>query len=203
MSCPGAKIGPVSRDIPKLPPPSDVSLHPKLLVGELAAQVGGRQAALWCAELLEGANPHDYEGMLWYLGAQATPGVLSGQWELYWVRTWGARGLRYVWVPDCASAIVSGLGDEHWRPAEMCLKVAVLRDIGEAGPGAVRWLDHELPRVRAAACRTLGAVGDTEHVVAVQDCLDDPHPDVRRAAARALAVMATRLDVDLDPADYD
>jgi HEAT repeat protein len=193
----------MSSDVPQLPPPSDVSLHPKLLAAELEAHVGNRQAALWCAELLEGADPHEYEGMLWYLGAQATPGVLSGSWELYWVRTWGARGLRYVWVDDCASAIVAGLSDEHWRPAEMCLKVAVLRDIGEAGPGAVSWIDHELPRVRAAACRTLGAIGDTEHLAAVEGRLDDPHPEVRRAAARALAAMARRLDVGLDPADYD
>jgi hypothetical protein len=193
----------MSQDVPELPPPSDVSQHPKLLVAELEAHVGNRLAALWCAELLKGADFHDYEGMLWYLGAQATPGVLSGQWELYWVRTWGARGLRYVWVDECASALVAGLGDEHWRPAEMCLKVAVLRDVGEAGPGAVGWLDHELPRVRAAACRALGAVGDTEHVAAVRVCLDDPHAQVRRAAARALGRMAGRLDVRLDPADYD
>jgi hypothetical protein len=203
MSGAGAKIGSVSGDVPRLPRPSDVSLHPRLLVAELEAHVGNRQAALWSAELLEGADPHEYEGMLWYLGAQATPGVLSGQWERYWVRTWGARALRYVWVDDCASAVVAGLSDAHWRPAEMCLKVAVVRDLGEAGPPAAAWLGHELPRVRAAACRTLGAVGDTEHVAAVQDCLDDQHADVRRAAARAIASMARRLDIAVDPADYD
>jgi hypothetical protein len=203
MSGPSARIFGMSPDIPQLPPPSDVSLHPKLLTAELEAHVGNRQAALWCAELLEGADPHDYEGMLWYLGAQATPGILSGQWELYWARTWGARGLRYVWVDECASAIVAGLSDDHWRPAEMCLKVAVLREIGEAGPGAVAWTEHELPRVRAAACRALGVVGDTEHVSVVQDCLDDPDPDVRRAAARALGAMSRRLDLALDPSDYD
>jgi hypothetical protein len=190
-------------DVPQLPPPSDVSLHPKALVAELEAQVGNRQAALWCADLLEGADPHDYEPVLWYLGAQATPGVLSGRWELYWVRTWGARGLRYVWIDECAASIVSGLSDEHWRPAEMCLKVATLREIGEAGPGAVAWAGHELPRVRAAACRALGVVGDTEHVGVVEARLDDPQPEVRRAAARALAAMARRLDLGFDPADYD
>jgi HEAT repeats len=193
----------MSEDIPRLPPPTDVSLHPKLLIAELEAHVGTPQAATWCADLLAGADPHEYEGMLWYLGAQATPGVLSGRWEQYWVRTWGARGLRYVWVDECASAIVGGLADEHWRPAEMCLKVAVLRDLGEAGPGAVHWLDYELPRVRAAACRTLGAVGDTEHVGHVRARLDDPQAEVRRAATRALQSMARRLDVELDAADYD
>jgi hypothetical protein len=193
----------MSSDIPKLAPPSDVALHPKLLVAELEAKVGNRQAALWCAELLGGADPHDYEPMLWYLGAQATPGVLSGRWELYWVRTWGARGLRYVWVDECAAAIVAGLSDEHWRPAEMCLKVATVREVGEAGPGAVTWAGHELPRVRAAACRALGAVGDTGHVGVVQARLDDPQPEVSRAAARALAAMARRLDLRLDPSEYD
>ena len=193
----------MSPDIPQLPRPSDLSLHPKRLVAELETHVGNRQAALWCAELLEGADPHEYESMLWYLGGQATPGVLSGQWDGYWARTWGARGLRYVWVDDCESAIVAGLSDEHWRPAEMCLKVAALRDLGEAGPGAVAWTGHELPRVRAAACRTLGSVGDTEHIAVVEGCLDDPHPEVRRAAARALGAIARRLDVDVDPADYD
>jgi hypothetical protein len=195
--------GHAAPDVPQLAPPSDVSLHPKALAAELQEHVGNRQAALWCAELLEGADPHDYEPMLWYLGAQATPGVLSGQWERYWVRTWGARGLRYVWVDECAAAIVVGLSDDHWRPAEMCLKVAALREIGEAGPAAVAWVDHELPRVRAAACRTLGVVGDTEHVSVVHDCLDDPQPEVRRAAARALAAMARRLDLVIDPSDYD
>jgi hypothetical protein len=190
-------------DARRFPKPADVSLRPQLLVAELARRVGDRQAALWCAELLDGAEPRDYEGVLWYLGAQATPGVLSGRWERHWARTWGARGLRYVWVDDCTAAIVAGLSDEHWRPAEMCLKVAAQRDLGEAGPGAVEWLDHELPRVRAAACKALGAVGDTEHVAAVESCLDDEHPDVRRAAARALSAMARRLDVPLDPADYD
>jgi hypothetical protein len=189
-------------EIPQLAKP-DVSQRPRLLLAALAEQVGNRQAALWCADLLEGADPHAYEGILWYLGAQATPGVLSGQWERYWPRTWGARGLRYVWVEECAASIVRGLSDEHWRPAEMCLKVATLRGIGEAGPGAASWLGHDLPRVRAAACRALGAVGDTEHVESVRGRLDDPSADVRGAAARALASMARRLDIGLDPADYD
>jgi hypothetical protein len=185
--------------VPQLPPPSDLSLHPRLLAAELEHEVGTRQAAIWCAELLTGADFHQYEGMLWYLGAQATPGLLEGRgWHPYWVRTWGARGLRYVWVDEVSYAIVQGLGDEHWRPAEMCLKVAALREVGEAGPGAVPWLDHELPRVRAAACRALGVVGDTEHVQLIEHALDDEAVEVRRAAARALALLGARLDLAVD-----
>jgi HEAT repeat protein len=67
----------------------------------------------------------------------------------------------------------------------------------------VVWTGHDLPRVRAAACRALGAVGDTEHLAVVRECLDDPHPDVRRAAAKAIGAMARRLDLDVDPADYE
>jgi hypothetical protein len=184
--------------VPRLPPPSDLRLHPKLLVAELEGLVGNRQAAIWCGELLGGADFRAYEGMLFYLGGRATPGVLDGTWQTYWVRTWGARGLRYVWVDDVSSAIVEGLADEHWRPAEMCLKVAALREVGEAGPPAVPWLRHELPRVRAAACRALGVVGDTEHVELVAEALDDEQAEVRRAAARALALLARRLDLDHD-----
>jgi HEAT repeat protein len=78
----------------------------------------------------------------------------------------------------------------------MCLKVATLREIGEAGPGAVPLLQAELPRVRVNAVRCLGAVGDTEHVDGVVDALDDEDQAVRRAAARAVRQLARRLDLD-------
>ena len=54
---------------------------------------------------------------------------------------------------------------------------------------------HELPRVRAQALRTLAAVGDTEHVDAVREALDDEEAAVRRQAARALASLERRLDL--------
>ena len=50
--------------------------------------------------------------------------------------------------------------------------------------------------MRAQALRTLAVTGDTEHVAAVRDRLDDDHEDVRRQAARALERMAQRLDLD-------
>ncbi len=77
----------------------------------------------------------------------------------------------------------------------MCLKVATRHEVGGAGDGAARLAGHELPRVRAQAMRTLGAVGDTEHVDAVRAALDDEAPDVRRQAARALERLAERLDL--------
>ena len=49
--------------------------------------------------------------------------------------------------------------------------------------------------MRAQAVRTLGVVGDTEHVELVRAALDDPEPSVRQQAARAYDRMARRLDL--------
>ena len=51
-----------------------------------------------------------------------------------------------------------------------------------------------VPRVRAAAVRVLGAVGEAEHGDALHDALDDDEEAVRVAAARALRHLEERLD---------
>lgn len=180
----------------QLPPPADPSAPPGVLVAELGRLVGPETAAGLCADLLGGADPHDYVEMLDYLGPNCRRAAFHPSWYDYWPRTWGARGLLYVWADSAAAAVVNGLVDEHWRPAEMCLKVAAKREIGESGPRAVPLTEHDLPRVRAAAVRCLGKVGDTEHVDVVDTALDDEHGQVRRAAARALTEMVSRLDLD-------
>lgn len=187
--------------VPPLPPPTTPEASPPELVTELGRIVGPETAAGWCADLLAGADPHDYVEMLDYLGSNTRKAAFDPSWYDYWPRTWGARGLLYVWADSAAPVVVEGLGDAHWRPAEMCLKVATKREIGEAGPGAVPLSEHELPRVRAAALRCLGKVGDTEHVEVVDAALDDEQPQVRRAGARALAEMIRRLDLDRSPPD--
>lgn len=186
---------------PPLPTPTKGDASPRELVTELGRIVGPETAAGWCADLLAGADPHDYVEMLDYLGSNTRKAAFDPSWYDYWPRTWGARGLLYVWADSAAPVVVEGLADAHWRPAEMCLKVATKREIGEAGPGAVPLSEHELPRVRAASMRCLGKVGDTEHVEIVDAALDDEHPQVRRAAARALTAMVKRLDLDRSPPD--
>jgi hypothetical protein len=116
-------------------------------------------------------------------------------WKDYWVRTWGARGLLYCWHDSATGPVVAGLADEHYRPAEMCLKVCAKHDVAGSGPGAAVLTRHELPRVRANAVRTLGVVGDTEHVADVLAVVHDPEEWVRGHAARAYARMARRLDL--------
>ncbi len=182
-----------------LPRPQDLDAPVAELVRELAGHLGTDATVDLCVDLLRGADRRDHLDALRYLTGHAfgagdetlDPAV----WKDYWVRTWGARGLLHVWADTATSAVVAGLDDEEWRPAEMCLKVATRHEVGGAGDGAARLATHELPRVRAQAMRTLGAVGDTEHVDTVRAALDDEAPDVRRQATRALERLTERLDL--------
>lgn len=157
--------------------------------------VGEAECAELCVALLAGADPADYRGELAYLGGTGGALVPEGGWKLYWVRVWGARGLLYVWAPSAEPAVTAGLGDEHWRVAEMCLKVATLQGIAGAAEPACRLATHELPRVRAQAVRALGTLGDTEHVDTVRAAVDDEESVVCRAAERALTRLRERLDL--------
>ena len=187
----------------ELPPPRDLEAPVGELVRELADHLGVQATVDLCVDLLEGADRDDYLDCLPYLTGlvfeEGSPTVDPKHWKDYWVRTWGARGLLYVWDDAAAPAVVAGLDDEHWRPAEMCLKVSTKRELGEAGPRAAELaVIGELPRVRVQALRTLGAVGDTEHVDVVRALLEDEEPAVRRQAARSLNQLARRLDLEVD-----
>jgi hypothetical protein len=185
-----------------LPLPRDLEAPVGELVLELAGHLGERATVDLCVELLEGADRNDHPDAMPYLTGvvfdETSPRFYPSQWKDYWVRTWGARGLLYVWHDSAATAVVAGLDDEHWRPAEMCLQVSTKRELGEAGPRAAELaVTGELPRVRVQALRTLGAVGDTEHVHVVRSLLEDEEAQVRRQAARSLSQLARRLDLDV------
>jgi HEAT repeat protein len=187
----------------RIPSPRDLDAPVGELVVELAGHLGVRGTVDLCVDLLQGADRNDHPDAIPYLTGlvfeEGSPTTDPKHWKDYWVRTWGARGLLYVWDDSAAPAVVAGLDDEHWRPAEMCLKVSTRRELGEAGPRAAELaLDAELPRVRAQALRTLGVVGDTEHVEVVRARLDDADPAVRRQAARSLTRLARRLDLEIE-----
>jgi HEAT repeat protein len=192
--------GHVSMTRRDLPPNPGRHVSPRDLLALLEREIGEAEAAQACADLLAAADPHDEPEVLLFLGGPAGQSVLdgTGDWKPYWARVWAARGLLYVWTEAAAPVVVRRLGDEHWRVAEMCVKVAAKRDIGAAGPGVAALADHELPRVRAAVVRALGIIGDTEHVHLVREALDDPESDVRRAAARSLERLIQRLDLPAD-----
>ena len=169
------------------------------LIADLATRLGVPRFVAVCTDLMAGADREDYVEELRDLTGhdwQPGDGVLDrAVWSDYWVRTWGARGLLHVWDDSATDAVVAGLADEHWRPAEMCLKVAARHEVAGTGDGAAALADHELPRVRAQAMRALGVTGDTEHVGAVRAALDDEDPEVRKQAARALDALESRLDL--------
>jgi hypothetical protein len=175
-------------------------------IRELDALVGRDRFVEVCVDLLAGAERTSYVPELRYLTGHTWEGddpiLDESVWKDYWVRTWGARGLLYCWSDGATDAVVTGLGDEHYRPAEMCLKISARHDVAGSGPGAAALTTHELPRVRANAVRTLGVVGDTEHAGAVVAVLHDPEAWVREHAARAYERMAKRLDLPpLDAVD--
>jgi len=175
-------------------------------VGELITGLAGRLGVpafvAVCTDLMGGAEREQYAEELRSLtGHDWRPGDAvfdRSVWHDYWVRTWGARGLLHVWDDSASGAVVAGLADEHWRPAEMCLKVVARHDVAGAGDAAATLLGHELPRVRVQALRALAVAGDTEHVAPVRVRLEDEVEQVRRQAGRALSAMARRLDVDPD-----
>jgi hypothetical protein len=168
-------------------------------IRELDALVGRSRFVEVCVDLLQGAERTAYVPELRYLSGHdwsaGDPVRDRTVWKDYWVRTWGARGLLHCWDDVATGPVVAGLADEHYRPAEMCLKVSARHEVAGSGPGAALLTRHSLPRVRAAAVRTLGVVGDTEHARDVLAALRDPEERVRRDAARAYERMAGRLDL--------
>jgi HEAT repeats len=150
-------------------------------------------------ELLQGADRAAYVPELRYLTGHdwsaGDPVRDPAVWKDYWVRTWGARGLLHCWHDAATGPVVTGLSDDHYRPAEMCLKVSARHEVAGSGPGAALLTRSALPRVRANAVRTLGVVGDSEHAEVVLAALHDPDERVRRQAGVAYERMAGRLDL--------
>lgn len=166
-----------------------------VLIPELAGHLGVPETVELACELLGGADPRPHRDELVYLTGHDQP---HDGWVDHWPRVWGARALMYVWDDSAVPVVVAGLADPSWRVTEMCLKVSSRRELAAAGDPAATLSRHELPRVRAQAVRFLGLAGDTEHVATVVRAEDDPDGNVRRAAVRALDLMAIRLDL-VDP----
>lgn len=157
--------------------------------GELALRCGGVLATGDCEkDLLE------------VLGGHNAWSVVHGEHKEdlgYWTWVWAARALLYVWHDEVVPAVVRALDHEHWRVREMAAKVVAKRDVGAAADAAAALCTDDVARVRAAAARALGAVGEAEHAAAVRALRDDENEAVRDRAEQALASMERRLDRDL------
>jgi hypothetical protein len=117
--------------------------------------------------------------------------------NFYWIRVWAARAFLYVWRDDVVAALLVAAEDPAWRVREHVARITAQRELGQLVDALLPMLDHELPRVRAAAVRAIGAAGEFEHVEAVEELLDDPDHTVRAAVERALDRLERRLDRQL------
>jgi hypothetical protein len=117
--------------------------------------------------------------------------------NFYWIRVWAARAFLYVWRDDVVAALLVAAEDPAWRVREHVARITAQRELGQLVDALLPMLDHELPRVRAAAVRAIGSAGEFEHVEAVEELRDDPDHAVRAAVERALDRLERRLDREL------
>ena len=156
---------------------------------------GERELVERAALLLRTGDEDD--DFLRYLGGRAAPGVIDGSFPDYWPRAWGARVLEYYWLDRASGAVISGLDHEHWRVRMQCARVCAIRELGAPELLADLLLDDNW-RVREAAARALGLVGEFEHAEPLRAATDDPHERVRDRATTALDALLQRLERELD-----
>lgn len=153
-----------------------------------------------CVDLVLSRSWRDQPELLRMVAPGSADALLAGKWGNpdYWPRTWALRTMLYAWRPMAEPAVLMGLADEHWRVREMAAQVVVRRELGAAVEAVARLVDDPVPRVRAAAARALGLVGEVEQAEALRVLAEDPESAVRQPAERALATLAERLDRDPD-----
>ena len=149
-------------------------------------QWGEREVVDRSVALIGGLSAGD--DFLLAVGGRHAEGVLKGAPVLYWPELWGTRALLYVWDDTAILAVRAALGNQAWRVREMGTRVAAARDLPLAPPITELLLD-EVPRVRAAAARALGALGGASAVAAIRPLLKDPEIDVRRGAQQAIDAL--------------
>lgn len=184
---------------PSRPQPSDLYAHPRQLL-EQAEHIHGPQAVVdTCLALLAGETDYDLLPVaLTFLGgagatARLSRGDLVARGQSHWPRVWGARGLRYVWLPYAEPGIVSALHDPSWRVREMAAKVVGQHQCGSAAKALEPLLGGELPRVQVAAIRALALVGEIEQAVLL-DSVETSESTVHVALAAARRTLRLRLD---------
>jgi hypothetical protein len=176
--------------------------HPREVIQAACAEHGEDEVIDWCIALMTGqvsgeeAYGPEVERLRWI-----APGL--GGWSyvdpvnFYWIRVWAARAFLYVWRGDVVDALLVAAEDPAWRVREHVARIAAQRELGQLVDALVPLLEHELPRVRAAGVRAIGAAGEFEHAKAVERLRDDPDPTVRAAVERALERLKVRLDREL------
>lgn len=138
------------------------------------------------------AGNNEGEDFLLFVGGEHAQGILDGAPVLYWPELWGTRTLLYVWDDSAAAVVTDTLNNPAWRVREMGARVAAARKVPTASALA-KLLTDEVPRVRVAAARAMGAVGTVDNMAGMRALLKDPEIDVRRAAQQGLDALRARF----------
>jgi len=116
----------------------------------------GRDAVVaGCMALLDRQNADDE--LIYALGGPPARWVFTDEppGPDYWLRVWAARGLLWAWDDAALPCLMRALADEAWRVREMALKVVARHRLDDAVPTVAALRHDPVPRVAAAAARTL------------------------------------------------
>jgi hypothetical protein len=179
--------------------------HPREVILGACAEHGEDTVIDWCIAFLTGEiTGEDAFGAELPKLVAITGSANPGGWahpvdpvNYYWVRVWAARAFLYIWRDDVVEALLAVADDPAWRVREHIAKITAQRELGQLVDSLLPMLSHELPRVRAAAVRAVGAAGEYEHAEALEELTDDPDATVRAAVDRALQRLEDRLDRDV------
>ncbi len=175
---------------PEEPAPVPVELPLEKRLAAAVERYGEANVVERALSLLAG----NYEGedFLLFVGGEHAQGILDGAPVLYWPELWGARALLYVWDESAGPAIIETLSNPAWRVREMGARVAAAREL-PAASALSGLLGDQVPRVRAAAARALGALGTADDMASIRTLLKDPEIEVRRAAQQSLDALRARF----------
>jgi len=167
-----------------------VDLPPHERIASAVARFGEDTVIERAVALLGGFNVG--EDFLLYVGGTHAQGILDGAPALYWPEVWGARALLSVWNDTATAAVGAGLTNQAWRVREMCAKVVAARQLpfGEIVRGL---LTDDVARVRSAAARAVGEVGEASDSELVAKLFRDPEVDVRRSAEAGTKQLKARF----------
>lgn len=125
--------------------------HPRDHVAATVRLLGHDEAVRWLCRLAD-ERERDTDPPVELLGG-------ASDWPAHWRRTWGLRGLLYVWSDRAAASVAGALGGTHWRSREMACKVCRVRSLDVALLELQRLRDHDPNhRVRTAADRAIVAI---------------------------------------------
>lgn len=169
--------------------PIDLDAPTEQRIEAAAAHWSEREVVDRALALIGGLSAGDE--FLLIVGGRHAEGVLAGAPVLYWPELWGTRALLYVWDDSAAVAVSAALTNQAWRVREMAARVAAVRDLPVAETLRALLTD-DVPRVRAAAARALGALGSPDDAELIKRLLKDKEIDVRRAAGQGLEALSSR-----------